>query len=271
MNNVRMAIKIGGNQMEEAGFLSELGGVVATLSPRPVIIHGGGKEIGGLQMDLGIPYQVQSGLRVTTDPVLRVATMVLCGSVNKRLVAALVDAGAPAIGLSGVDLGLLRVVKHEHPAGDLGWVGRVVEINKVALEMLLELDVVPVIAPISLGLDGHVYNVNADHAAAAIAQAMEAAALVFVTNVPGVLLNGSVLPALSAAQARELIEAGAITGGMVPKVIAALDSVQAGVRQAIITDLAGLQAGTGTVFMGPTTNPSTSLGAGDQRPTTNTG
>ncbi len=253
MSQDLLVLKIGGNQIEEPESLRALAETVVGLPAPPVIVHGGGEEIGRLQMDLGIPYQVRSGLRVTTDPVLRVATMVLCGSANKRLVAALVQAGAQAIGISGVDLGLLRVEKYEHPAGDLGWVGRVVETNRQALERLLGLDLVPVIAPISLGLDGHLYNVNADQAAAAIAQAMGAAALVLLTDVPGVLVDGDVLPSLTALQAKELIEDGAITGGMVPKVLAAVDAVEAGVQRAVITDLVGLQAGAGTVFTAQTT------------------
>jgi acetylglutamate kinase len=239
-------LKIGGNEIDNPAFLAELARVVAMLPDRPVIVHGGGKEIGQLQMDLGIPYQVLSGLRVTSDAVLRVVEMVLNGLVNKRLVTALVNAGVPALGLSGVDLGLLRVEKMQHPDGDLGWVGQVVEVNAEAVRALLAMGLALVISPISLGRDGHTYNVNADHAAAALAAAVGASALAFVTNVPGVLTDGGLVEQLTAQQTRELIQAGVISGGMVPKVQAALDALDHGVVAVKIVDLHGLQTGGGT-------------------------
>jgi acetylglutamate kinase len=239
-------LKIGGNEIDNPAFLAELARVVAMLPDRPVIVHGGGKEIGQLQMDLGIPYQVLSGLRVTSDAVLRVVEMVLNGLVNKRLVTALVNAGVPALGLSGVDLGLLRVEKMQHPDGDLGWVGQVVEVNAEAVRALLAMGLALVISPISLGRDGHTYNVNADHAAAALAAALGASALAFVTNVPGVLTDGGLVEQLTAQQTRELIQAGVISGGMVPKVQAALDALDHGVVAVKIVDLHGLQTGGGT-------------------------
>lgn len=244
-----VVLKIGGNQIDEPAFLTALAETVAGLRARPVIVHGGGKEIGQLHMDLGIPFHVVAGLRVTSDATLRVAEMVLSGLVNKRLVASLVNAGVPAIGLSGVDLGILRVEKLEHPGGDLGWVGHVVEVNVAGLGRLLADGLTPILSPISLGRDGHTYNVNADHAAEAVACALQATALVLVSNVPGVLLDGELIAQLSAARAEELIATGAITGGMIPKVQAALDAVTAGVPEARIVDLEGLKSGRGTKVM----------------------
>jgi len=241
-----LVLKIGGNQIDEPEFLTALAETIAGLPARRVIVHGGGKEIGQLQMDLGIPFQVVAGLRVTSDATLRVAEMVLSGLINKRVVAALVNAGVPAIGLSGVDLGLLRVEKLEHPAGDLGWVGRVVQVNVDGLRGLLAQGLTPVLSPISLGRDGHTYNVNADHAAEAVACALQATALVFVSNVPGVLVDGRVASRLTAHEAEALIADGIIAGGMVPKVQAALEAVAAGVPEARIADLEGLKSGRGT-------------------------
>jgi acetylglutamate kinase len=245
---VTYVLKIGGNEINNSAFLTELAQVVAMSADRPVIVHGGGREIDKLQMDLGIPYQVLSGLRVTNNAVLRVAEMVLNGLINKRLVAALVHAGVPALGLSGVDLGLLRVQKLIHPDGDLGWVGQVVDVNTDLLRALLAMGLVPVISPISLGQDGHIYNVNADHAASALATALDASALAFVTNVPGVLTDDGPARQLTVDQARELIRAGTISGGMVPKVQAALDALNQGVRAVKIVDLHGLKVDGGTVF-----------------------
>jgi len=244
----RLVLKIGGNQLDEPGFLAELAQIIAGLPEAPVLVHGGGKELSRLQMDLGVPFTVVGGLRVTSDATLRIAEMVLSGLINKRLVACLVNAGVKAVGLSGVDLGLIRVEKLAHPEGDLGWVGRPVEVNVVALKRLLDLGFMLVLSPISLGRDGHAYNVNADHAAAAVAAGLNAPALVFVSNVPGVLVNGQVVERLSVGETEQLIKQGAISGGMVPKVRAALEAVAAGVREARITDLAGLRTGTGTAF-----------------------
>jgi acetylglutamate kinase len=168
--------------------------------------------------------------------------------VNKRLVGRLQAAGIPAVGLSGVDGGLLRVRRREQPA-DLGWVGEVTGVEAGLLTLLLGQGIVPVVSPISLGPEGRSYNVNSDHAATALALALAARSLAFVTNVPGVLVGGEVAARLTAAQAMDGIARGIITGGMVPKVRAALDVVAAGVREVRIVDLAGLGSGGGTEFV----------------------
>ncbi len=255
MDANRIVIKIGGNEVDDESFLA---GLVETIRqmrsedgapnhcPQPVIVHGGGKEIAHLQNALGLTPAFIEGLRVTDRESLDVAEMVLSGLINKRLVARLMRAGVPAVGLSGVDFGLIRVEKMEHPSGDLGWVGRIVEVRTDHLDALLERGLAAVISPISLGLDGYTYNVNADHAATAVAQALRASQLIFVSNVPGVVIEGQIVPEIRADQAEEWIRSGKIHGGMVPKVRSALEAVAAGIAQVRITNLQGLQPGAGT-------------------------
>ena len=266
----RIVLKVGGNELDDEGFVV---GLIDTLrelwqSCAVSVVHGGGKAIARLQERLSLQPRFVDGLRVTDDESLDVAEMVLSGWVNKRLVARLVSEGIPAVGLSGVDNGLLRVVKMRHNAHDLGWVGDVTEANPAEVESLLDRGVTPVISPISLGVDGHTYNVNADHAASALACALGARELVFVSNVPGVLVGGNVpgglgeedipgssrradracVPALTPPEVECLIDAGEIHGGMVPKARSALSALQAGVSRVRITNLAGLAANEGTCF-----------------------
>lgn len=246
-----IVLKIGGNEVEDEGFLAGLAEAVLSLRARvtPLLVHGGGKEIARLQQALGIEPRFVEGLRVTDQASLAVAEMVLSGAVNKRLVALFVSWGIPAIGLSGVDAGLLRARRMQHSAGDLGYVGEIVEVRADILQPLLAQGVVPVVSPISLGLDGQRYNVNADHAAMALAKAVQARSLFFVTNVPGVLAEGRIVERLTAAQAEEWIAQGIISGGMVPKVRSALEVVAHGVPEVRIVDLMGLATGGGTRFV----------------------
>jgi acetylglutamate kinase len=238
-----LVLKIGGNELDDAAFVTALAQAVAGLRPVPVLVHGGGKEIGLIQKALGGEPRFLDGLRVTDDLALQAAEMVLCGSVSTRLTAALIQAGAEAQGLSGVDRNLIMVEKQAHPSGDLGWVGRPVAVRGEVLLGLLEVGVVPVVAPISLGPGGP-YNVNADEAAGAIAASLGDAEVVFVTNVAGVLVNGERAAQLTSAEVEQLIADGVITGGMIPKVRSALAALTAGVRSARITNLAGLGDGT---------------------------
>ena len=247
----KLVIKVGGNDLDDPAFVEELAGALAGLAADsatpPVIVHGGGKEIANLQRALGLEPRFVDGLRVTDEESLAVASMVLCGVVNKRLVAALVGAGLDALGMSGLDRGVVRVEKLEHPAGDLGRVGIPVGVRSDVLEELLAEGVAPVLAPICLGPDG-AYNVNADQVAGAIAAAL-GATLIFVTNVPGVLVEGQLVKTLSTAQTEGLIEIGIINGGMLPKVRSALAALEDGAPVARILSLSQLHNGGGTTFV----------------------
>jgi len=185
----RIVLKIGGSELDRDGFVEGLIDALRGLWGRHAValVHGGGKAIARLQERLCLEPRFVEGLRVTDDESLDVAEMVLSGLINKRLVGQLVAAGVPAVGLSGVDNGLFRVVKMNHDQHDLGWVGDIRETHAAPVEALLGLGITPVVSPISLGLDGHTYNVNADHAASALACALGASELVFVSDVPGVL------------------------------------------------------------------------------------
>ncbi len=240
-------IKLGGNEIDSVEFIAAFVQVVAA-APPPVLVHGGGKEITALGNKLGMVEKRIEGLRVTDAAYLQVVEMMLGGVINKRLVRALSMAGAQAVGLTGADLNLLRAEKLAHPGGDLGFVGRIVAVNADALRSFVAGGIVPVVAPIAFGLDGSAYNINADHAALAIARETAADALMFVTNVPGVKLDGAVVPHLSPAEVETHIATGQISGGMIPKVRSAVEAVTAGVRSVVICDLEGLRSGGGTVI-----------------------
>jgi acetylglutamate kinase len=241
-------LKIGGNELDDPGFLQALAAAVAVWSEPVIIVHGGGRAIAGLQTRLGLPTVKVDGLRVTDRESLAVAQMALSGQANKQIVAALLAAGVDAVGLSGVDGGLLRCRKKQHPTADLGYVGEIVQVRTNLLRQLAAQGLTVVLSPISLGLDGYTYNVNADEAAAAVARALPASLLSFISNVPGVLHNGRILPNLTIQETESLITNGVITDGMVPKVRAALDAVNQGVPQARIVNLAGLSQAGGTSF-----------------------
>lgn len=245
-------IKVSGNDLGDDSYLSELARQIAQLAAQegrpPILVHGGGKDIAALQTRLSLPVRQVDGLRVTDAESLMVAEMVLSGHANKRIVRALLAVGLPAIGLSGVDGGLLRCHKKAHPTADLGLVGEIVAVNTDLLGTLLATGLMLVISPISLGTDGRTYNVNADEAAGAIARALGASSLDFVSNVRGIMKDSVVVPALTSDETGELVAAGVITGGMLPKVSTALSAVAQGVPAVRIVDLPGLAAEGGTVF-----------------------
>jgi acetylglutamate kinase len=242
-----MVIKLGGHEVEDPTFLAEFASVIKHLDTRVVIVHGGGKEISTLLEQLGIQPQFLDGVRITDAASLPVVEMVLCGAVNKRVVRHLVAAGVDALGLSGIDRGLIYAAKMPHPTVDMGFTGTVVAVRYDVLFDLLERAVTPVIAPICLGADSN-YNVNADHVAGAIAVALKTDHIFFLTNVDGVLVNGELMPTLTEQEARALIEDGTIFGGMIPKVKTALKALDDGVPQAVITNLSGLRSNRGTKF-----------------------
>ncbi len=242
--------KVSGTDLDDPVFSRRLAGCVAqaaALGARPIVVHGGGKELTALLAAMRIESRFVDGLRVTDAATRDAALMVLSGLANKRLAAALIAAGLDAIGVSGVDAGLVRVTR----LGDaLGFVGKPSRVRGGLIEAWLAAGLVPVIAPMSLGDDGEIYNVNADHVAGAVAVAVDAAMLTFVTNVPGVLdAGGQLVERLTAAQAEVLIADGTARGGMVPKVRAALEALASGVGKVRIADLDGAASGGGTVFI----------------------
>ncbi len=241
-------IKVGGHEVEDPAFLTAFASTVQRLASPVVIVHGGGKEIATLQEKLGIEPRYLDGVRITDAPSLAVVEMVLCGTVNKRLVRYLVADGVEALGISGVDRGLIYAMKMQHPTVDMGFTGTIVAVRYDVLFDLLEHGITPVIAPICRGADSN-YNVNADHVAGAIAVALGAERVIFLTNVEGVLVNGRLTSTLTEAQAHTLIADGTIFGGMIPKVETALKALSDGVPQSVITNLAGLNNNSGTVFI----------------------
>ena len=246
-----LVLKIGGNQVEDEDFLTGFVAAVRELlaDHAVIVVHGGGKEIAGLHNQLGVSFETIEGLRATSEESLRLVEMVLNGVVNTRLVRALVNGGVDAVGLSGVDLGLVRVAPLSVNGRSLGRVGAVQRVNGEALLQLLDIGITPVISPVSLGEDGLSYNVNADHVAAGVARSVEAVRLVFVSNVPGVQVTSRTMRALTVKQIEGLIADGHITGGMIPKVRSATEAVLSGVYQAVITDLAGLAKDGGTAII----------------------
>lgn len=244
-----LVLKIGGQELDDPDFVKRLGQTVATLNQAPILVHGGGKEIRELQNRLGVKPQYIDGLRVTDAESLDIVQMVLVGRVNKRLVSTLSMAGVDAFGMSGVDRASVKAEKLEHPDGDLGQVGRVVHVRTEVFERLLEDGITPTLSPLCFGADGTIFNVNADHVATAVAVAMQAEALVFVSNVPGVMQDKAVLPRLTAAEVEQLIESKVIIDGMIPKSRSALEALHGGVSAVKITNLDGLKAGTGTTII----------------------
>jgi acetylglutamate kinase len=209
---------------------------------RPVVVHGGGPQIDRLLGRLSIPSERRGGLRVTSPEAMEVVEMVLGGTVNKKIVALIGQAGGKAVGLTGKDGGLIRARKHS-AAGrdgtpiDLGLVGEVTDVRADVLRTLERDGFVPVIAPIGVGADGEAYNINGDTAAAEVAAALSAEKLILLTDVAGILDgNGSLVSTMTAGDASAAVRAGTITGGMIPKVECGLTALRKGVRKVHILD-----------------------------------
>lgn len=241
-------IKVGGNKLDQPEFREQLAGVIAELPSPMILVHGGGQAVDEIQLLLGSEPERVQGMRRTGPEAMRAALMVLCGELRAELVAALMRKGIKAIGLSGFDAGLVRVRKLNHPTEDLGQVGEIVKVETELLYSLLEAGLLPVISPLSLGLDGQIYNVNADNIAGAIAEAMGAHELAFVSDVSGVHRSGRIVPQLEIGQTESLIARNEIRAGMVPKVRAGSEALRGGVSQVRIVDLPGLAAGEGTLL-----------------------
>ena len=252
-------IKISGHYLDDELLLRQFARNVARAEEQMVIVHGGGAEITQLQQLLGITPRYVDGLRVTDADSLALVEMALCGTVNKRLVRHLMAAGVDAQGLSGVDRGLVRARQMQHDLVDMGFTGTVVSVRAHVLCDLFALGVTPVIAPVSLGETSN-FNLNADPVAGAIAGALGADSVVYISNVPGVQAQGEIVQKLTRREAEALIDSGVISGGMIPKVRSALDVLLSGAQRAVITDLAGWASGGGTSFVAEENEPIVSEG-----------
>ncbi len=245
-----LVIKYGGNAMEsdelKTGFARDIV-LMKAVGINPVVVHGGGPQIGDLLKRLSIESHFIDGMRVTDAQTMDVVEMVLGGLVNKDIVTLINHHGGSAIGLTGKDANLIRakklIVSRQTPEMtkpeiiDIGHVGEVTGVNVELINMLVSGNFIPVIAPIGVGENGESYNINADLVAGKVAEALKAEKLMLLTNIAGLMnKQGEVLTGLSTEQVNALIADGTIYGGMLPKIRCALDAVQGGVNSAHIID-----------------------------------
>lgn len=207
---------------------------------KPVIVHGGGPEINRMLDRVGIKSEFVEGLRVTTKETVEVVEMVLAGKVNKSIVSMINDQGGKAVGITGKDGKLLEATKMNKGYVDLGYVGEIAKVNTELIKTLIDNDFIPIVSPIGADDKGNTYNINADYAAVAIAGALKAEKLVFLTDVEGVLRDkgdpSSLISYLSTKQAKKYIEKGIIAGGMIPKVECCMKALYKGVSMVHILD-----------------------------------
>ena len=244
-----IVIKYGGNAMVDEelkrGFARDVV-LMKLVGMNPVVVHGGGPQIGNLLERIGKKSEFVDGLRVTDRETIDVVEMVLGGLVNKSIVALINAQGGRAVGLSGKDGGMIQARKlllrqsqsdNEGEVIDIGQVGEIEQINPEVVDTLDQANFIPVIAPIGAGTDGKAYNINADTVAGSLAVTLKAEKLILLTNTPGVLnSDDQLLERLSETEAQDLIRQGVISGGMLPKVQCALEAVVGGVRTATISD-----------------------------------
>jgi acetylglutamate kinase len=243
-------VKYGGNAMAEEGVAEHFAQDIVLMRQTgidPVVVHGGGPQIGAMLKKLEIKSTFVDGLRVTDQAAIDVVEMVLTGTVNKQIVSAINNAGGKAVGVSGKD-GQMIVAKKllktrrnpetgKEETVDLGFVGEPETINTEVLQAIVRADMIAVIAPVGIGKDGETYNINADTVAGAVAGALKADRMLLLTDVPGVMdRNGSLIERLTTTEARALIANGTISGGMIPKVETCIDAVERGVSAAVILD-----------------------------------
>ena len=244
-----VVIKFGGSAMNDDNIRAFAKDVVLLkhIGVNPIVVHGGGPQIGEMLDRLKIKSEFIDGLRVTDKETADIVEMVLCGSINKKIVTAIQMEGGKAIGLSGKDDRLMEVRKlrrsRKDPGSniervlDLGFVGEPTQVNPEVLFALMEADIIPVVAPIGIGRKGETYNVNADTAAGAIAAAVQATRFYLLTDVEGVLdKDKKLISELTTDKVKKLMRDGTISGGMIPKVETCVESVDAGVAGAIILD-----------------------------------
>jgi len=248
--NHTIVVKFGGNAMGDPVIGKAFARDVALLKQsgvNPIVVHGGGPQIGAMLKQIGIESKFEGGLRVTDAKTVEIVEMVLAGSINKEIVAMINAEGEWAIGLCGKDGNMVFAEKAKKTVVDpdsnierildLGFVGDIVEVDRTLLDLLAKSEMIPVIAPVAPGRDGHTYNINGDTFAGAIAGALSATRLLFLTDVPGVLDRaGNLIKQLTVAEARALIADGTISGGMIPKVETCIHAIEAGVEGVVIVD-----------------------------------
>jgi acetylglutamate kinase len=246
--NKTIVVKYGGHAMGNPELGKAFAADIALLKQsgvNPIVVHGGGPQIGAMLAKMGIESRFENGLRVTDQKTVEIVEMVLAGSINKEIVALINQTGEWAIGLCGKDGNMVFAEKAQKKVRDpdsniervldLGFVGDVVEVDRTLLDLLARSEMIPVIAPVAPGRDGATYNINADTFAGAIAGALNASRLLFLTDVPGVLdKDGKLIKELSVAEAHALIKDGTISGGMIPKVETCIEAIQAGVQGVVI-------------------------------------
>lgn len=245
-----VVVKYGGHAMGDDTVAQNFARDIVLLKQvgiNPIVVHGGGPQIGAMLERLKIKSSFIDGLRVTDADTVDIVEMVLCGSINKQIVTAINRAGGFAVGMSGKDGNLIRAQKlrrtKRDPGSniekilDLGYVGEPTEINPHILDTFEKSDIIPVIAPIGVGPAGETYNINADTAAGAVAGAVGASRLLMLTDVAGVLDDtGRLIKEMTVERAKTLMQTGTISGGMIPKVETCLDAVAQGVEAAVIMD-----------------------------------
>lgn len=237
-----IVVKYGGNALAESGedamevFAKDIA-LLNAVGMKPVVVHGGGPQITALMDRLGKQPTFHNGLRVTDAETIEIVSMVLLGTVNPMLVSMINKSGANAAGVSGQDMGLFTCVQRD---AALGFVGDITAVNPAVVQGLLDDGVVPVVATVGTDATGQAYNINADTAASALAVALKASKILFLTDVPGVLRDPqnteSLIPTLTPTQVDELRDRGVIGGGMIPKVESCLAAVHGGVAAAHILD-----------------------------------
>lgn len=246
--NKTVVVKYGGHAMGDAALGKAFARDIALLKQsgiNPIVVHGGGPQIAAMLAKLGIESRFEGGLRVTDAKTVEVVEMVLAGSINKEIVAMINAEGEWAIGLCGKDGNMVFAEKahktYRDPDSniervlDLGFVGEPIEVDRTLLDLLARSAVIPVIAPVAPGRDGNTYNINADTFAGAIAGALSATRLLFLTDVPGVLdKDKNLIKELSVADALALIADGTISGGMIPKVETCIEAINRGVEGVVI-------------------------------------
>jgi acetylglutamate kinase len=248
--NKVIVVKFGGNAMGKKEYISSFANDIVLLQQvgmLPVVVHGGGPQIGEMLSKLQIKTEFINGLRVTDSATIDVVEMVLCGVTNKSIVTAISNSGAKSVGISGKDGNLItakRLTKIDdnsdsnvEKAIDLGYVGEPEKIDPQVIKALINEKMIPVIAPVGMGNDGLTYNINADTAAGAISAAMKASRMIMLTDVTGVLdKNGALIPELTIDEALELIEKKVVVGGMIPKIKTCIEAVQGGAEASVIMD-----------------------------------